>query len=219
MPKKQPLFVLIPLMILVVTACDRAIQTVEVTKVILQTVIATQYHTATTSSPLRTVTIPVVSTELDQATPLQTTAITPLRTATPVVITTKPDQGTAYYDGIIVLAQYYTLFGQGLYKEAYQLLSSSKTQALSSEDFIKNSEMLRIISARLITAQPYNEWAKNQGFKSPQDSDLMKRFYIRVYAEGEGGMAGSVPNGIHTYFATLVWENGEWKISSMGTSP
>jgi hypothetical protein len=139
--------------------------------------------------------------------------------ATIGVMTTEPNQDTAYNDGIKVLTQYYALFGQNKFSEAYQLLSSNMTQAVSMGEFIKNSEKLRIISSRLVTAQPFEEWAQKQGVKSSPDSELMKRFYIRVYAEGEGGMAGAVPNGVHTYFATLVWEVGEWKIFSISTAP
>lgn len=193
MKKKPILPVLILLFVLVLTACAGTVQTVEVTRVIPQTVIVTQKP--------------------------QATATTSLKTATPIGLAAEPDQDTAYYDGIIVLAQFYTLYGKGLYTEAYQLFSAATARTTSLEEFTKNAQMLRIKTSKLVTAQPYYEWAKTMGFTYSQDSDLMKRFYMRVYAEGEGEMAGAVPNGIHTYFATVVWEKSEWKIYSIGTAP
>jgi hypothetical protein len=44
-------------------------------------------------------------------------------------------------------------------------------------------------------------------------------FYTEIYSEGESGMAGSVENGVHTYFVTVIFENGEWKIYSANTAP
>jgi len=168
-------------------------QTVEVTKIVLQTVIVTQlvHRTATT--------IP--------------------KTPVPVEIRTEPDQHTAYYDGIIVLARYYTLLDQKLYEQAYQLLSTSKPNTNSLEEYVKSNEMINTYTYKLISAQPYYEWAEEMGSRSSPDSENKKRFYIRLYVEGEKGWAGFGINGVHTLFVTLVWENGEWKIYSINTSP
>jgi hypothetical protein len=166
-------------------------QTIEITKIIPQTVIV--------SKAVQNISTPIIT--------------------TPIVINTAPNQETAYYDCIIVLAQYYTLLDQKAYGLAYQLLSPSRLKASTLEEYKTGHEMINIHTYRLISAQPYYEWAKNQGFKPSPDLETKKRFYIRVYAEGEGGMAGSVTNGIHTFFATMVWENGEWKIYSINTSP
>ena len=38
---------------------------------------------------------------------------------------------------------------------------------------------------------------------------------LNVYVEGEGGMAGAEPNGVHNYIGIVVWENGGWKISDI----
>lgn len=187
----------------VFTACTDTMQTVEVTRFVPQTVEVTKIVPQT-----------VIVTQL-----VQSTATIKLKTPIPVEIRTEPDQNTAYYDGVIVLAQYYTLLDQKLYEQAYQLLSPSKPNAKSLEEFISGHEMVKISTFELISAQPYYEWAKEQGSKPSPDSETKKRFYIRVYAEGEGGMAGSITNGVHTFFATLVWENGEWKIYSINTSP
>jgi hypothetical protein len=187
----------------VFTACTGGTQTVEVTRLIPQTVEVTKIIPQT-----------VVVTQIVQ----RTAAVIP-KTPVPVEIRAEPDQNTAYYDGVIVLAQYYTLLDQRLYEQAYQLLSTSRPNAKSLEEFVSGHEMVEIFTYKLISAQPYYEWAEKQGFTPSPDSEINKRFYIRVYAEGEGGMAGSVTNGVHTYFATLVWEKGEWKIYSINTSP
>jgi hypothetical protein len=194
---------LVLLIAFVLTACNGGTQTVEVTRLVLQTVEVTKFVTQT-----------VNVTQL-----VQRTATIKPRTPMPVEIRTEPDQNTAYYDGIIVLAEYYTLLDQKLYEEAYQLLSTSKPNAKSLEEFVSGHEVVSINTYKLISTQPYYEWAEELGSRSSPDSETKKRFYIRVYAEGEGGMAGSVINGVHTYFATLVWENGEWKIYSINTSP
>jgi hypothetical protein len=191
------------LLVCVFAACTGTIQTVEVTRLVPQTVEVTKIVPQT-----------VIVTQ-----PVQRTATIIPKTPIPVDIRTKPDQSTAYYDGTIVLAKYYTLLDQKLYGQAYQLLSSSRPNAKSLEEFVNGHEKVEIYTFELISVQPYYEWAKEQGSKSSPDSETKKRFYIRVYAEGEGGMAGSVTNGVHTFFATLVWENGEWKIYSINTSP
>jgi hypothetical protein len=187
----------------VFTSCTRVIQTAEVTRLVPQTVEVTKIIPQT-----------VIVTQI-----VQRTATLPPKLTMPVEIRTALDQNTAYYDGVIVLAQYYTLLDQRLYEQAYQLLSTSRPNVKSLEEYITGHEMVKIYTYKLISAQPYYEWAENQDFKPSPDSEINKRFYIRVYVEGEGGMAGSVTNGIHTYFATLIWENGEWKIYSINTSP
>lgn len=194
---------LILLIAFIFTACAGGAHTVEVTRLVPQTVEVTKIILQT-----------VVVTQIVQ----RTAAVIP-KTPVSVEIRTEPDQNTAYYDGVIVLAQYYTLLDQRLYEQAFQLLSTSRPNAKSLKEFISGHEMVNIYTYKLISAQPYYEWAKKQGLTPSPDSETNKRFYIRVYAEGEGGMAGSVTSGVHTYFATLVWENGEWKIYSINTSP
>jgi hypothetical protein len=201
--KNMFMHALILLLAFVFTACTGTIQTVEVTRLVPDTVEVTKIVPQT-----------VIVTQLVQ----RTATIIP-KTPIPVEIRTDPDQSTAYYDGIIVLAQYYTLLDQNLYEQAYQLLSPSRPNSKSLEEFVSGHEMVKIYTFKLTSVQPYYEWAKEQGSKPSPDSETKKRFYIRVYAEGEGGMAGSVTNGVHTFFATLVWENGEWKIYSINTSP
>jgi hypothetical protein len=129
------------------------------------------------------------------------------------------EQDVAYYDGIVVIAQYYTLFEQGLYEEAFQLLSSSRPHANSLDEFIKNSEMLKIRKTKILHIQPLCEPISQLQTWTTPDPINRRMFYARIYAEGESGWVGSVPNGVHTYFITTVLENGEWKIYSVGTAP
>ena len=194
---KAIIFMLLTAFSLLTACTGNAVKMVEVTRLVPQTVQVTRIIPHT----------------------VQPTAIVTLKIGTPVVIRTELNQNTAYYEGIIVLAQYYTLLDQRLFEQAYQLLSSSNQDATTLEEFLTGHEAVSVCTYKLISVQPYGDWAKNQGLKPLLDTEIMKRFYIRVYAEGEEGMAGSVANGIHTFFATLVWENGEWKIFSINTSP
>jgi hypothetical protein len=132
---------------------------------------------------------------------------------------TQCGQDDAYYDGIVVIAQYYTLFEHGLYEDAYQLLSSSRPHANSLEEFVTNSEMLKIKEMRIVTIRPYCESISQLQTWTTPDPTNRKMFYAQVYVEGESGMAGAVENGVHTYFITIVLENGEWKIYSINTAP
>lgn len=202
---KKKIFVLVSNMILVMvfTACSGMMQTVEVTRLVPKTVEVTKIVNQT-----------VIVTEF-----VERTSVPPQRTPIAFEIRAEPDQETAYYEGIIVLAEYYTLLDQGLFEQAYLLLSQSRPNAKSLEEYLADRELVNIYAYRLISAQPYYEWSEKQGGKASPDPKNRKRFYIRVFAEGEGGMAGSVTNGIHTFFAKLVWENGEWKIYSINTSP
>ena len=194
---------LIWLLAFVFIACTGGTQTVEVTRLVPQTVEVTKIVPQT-----------VIVTQ-----PVQRTATIIPKTPMPVEIRTEPDQITAYYDGVIVLSQYYTLLDQRLYEQAYQLLSTSRPNAKSLEEYVTSHEMFIIYMYKLISAKPYYVWAEEQGSKSSPDSETKKRFYIRVYVAGEGGWAGFGDNGVHTFFVTLVWENGEWKIYSINTSP
>lgn len=199
------------LLALVLFACNKATpqtvetthfvsQTVEVTKSISQTVVVT-----------RAVPPIITATKIDQL-----VVATP--TTTPTKLALQPNQDTAYYDGIIVISRFCTLFGQGLYEQAYDLLTLSSSGTVSLEEYIKNSKILKIHTYKLISAQPYHEWVKKQGRYYSGDSWDKKWFYVSIYAEGEGG-AGAVPNGVHEYFALVVWEKGEWKLAGFDTAP
>ena len=87
-----------------------AVQTVEVTKVIPRKALASQIYKVTSTNTSE---------------PISSTPQEPLS-----------DLDAAYYNDIIAITQYYTFLGQGLYQEAYQLLSPS-AKAYSLEDYAK----------------------------------------------------------------------------------
>lgn len=71
------------------------------------------------SSPMSTIIIPspmsITATPTSQR---QATATWYLKTAT-AMQPTPPPGDTGYYEGIIIITQYYTFLGHGLYEEAY----------------------------------------------------------------------------------------------------
>jgi hypothetical protein len=129
----------------------------------------------------------------------------------------EPDE--SYFNGIVVIAQYYALFEQGLYEETYQLLSPSRPHAISLEEYVANSEVLQIKETKIIAIRPFYESALQLQSRTTPDPLGRRMFYLQIYEEGENGMAGANTNGVHTYFITVVLENGEWKIYSINTSP
>lgn len=144
-----------------------------------------------------------------------------LETFTPTPAATEPYQDLGYYEGIVVITQYYTFLGHNQYSEAYSLLSQHKPNLESLEEFIQNREIEKIEKIELVTIQPYFVHVEKQGVRlqSP-DSENEKRFYVQIIAWGEGRMVGGAVSGWpQTLFLTLVKEDGEWKIISGGTAP
>ena len=202
--KRTKLLTVILLLTFVLTACSSgAIQTVGVSRFVPQTIEVTRIIPQT-----------VIVTQVTQMTAASTQEPA---NETSVAVQTEPDVG--YYNGIVVIAQYYSLFEHGLYEEAYKLLSPSRPHAPSLEEFIANSEMLKIINTEIITIRPYYETALQLQSHSTPDPLTRRMFYTEIYSEGESGMAGSVKNGVHTYFVTVILENNEWKIYSINTAP
>lgn len=163
------------------------------------------------------------TTESTQTTPKpeEATEQLELDTLTPILAATKPYQDLGYYDGIVVITQYYTFLGHNHYAEAYSLLSQHKPNLESLEEFIQNREVEKIEKIKIVTIQPYFVHTEGQGvrLKSP-DSENEKRFYVQIIAWGEGRMVGGAVSGWpQTLFLTLVKEDGEWKIFSGGTAP
>lgn len=141
------------------------------------------------------------------------TTVSTLESPTPTV-TPQPTVDISYYNAVVVVVQYYTLIDHGLYKEAYQLLSPSNRNP-DLEKYVADMENSFNV-AKIITVQPVYKSAQHQ---SGIESSNKKIFILDVYLEGAGGMAGSVANGIHTYFVTVIQEDDEWKIHSVNTSP
>jgi len=196
--KKNTILLVISLLLLFFsTSCDRLIQTVEVTRLVPQTVEVTKVIFQTVI-PFQTSNVTITETKESDLTSSQ---------KTPQVV------DSAYYQGIIVISQYYTFLSQGLYQEAYQLLSTN-AKVYPLEEYIKNQKsaftVLKIISIQPFFIQP------NQNRSTPEPK-TNKWFIVAIYAEGEGGMSGSVPNGDQSFYMEVTQENGMWKIYKWAT--
>lgn len=206
-------FSLYLLLLSVSTSCLDVVRTVKVTQLVPYTIEVTRVVSPTvdtTKAKLQTVT----------STPIiPITAVLSKETVIPSPQPTKLNINIDYYNGIVTIAQYYTLLDQGLYKEAYNLLSSSMPHIKTLENYVSGAKAA-FKKVKIIVVQPYNEWAKQQGYIVPQDPMNKIKFFTQIIAEGEGNMSGSAMNGeVQTLFITLILENGEWKIYSISTSP
>ena len=147
----------------------------------------------------------------------------PVTIATTLEVTTptpaEPQLGldTAYYDGIIVITQYYTFLGHGLHEEAYWLQSTPRREIYSVEEYVDRMKP-NFKNVDIITIQPLNKWLTDQGHYIVPDPPGNKQFYVRIIAWGEGNMSGSVMSGdTQSLILTLVQEDGLWKIDSWAT--
>jgi hypothetical protein len=206
MKNKTPKTTLFLLLALVFSACViKSPQTVNVTPLVSQTV------KVTIAIPQ-----PVISTD-----PKQSITTPTLINAIPTIAATQPYQDLGYYDGIIVITQYYTFLGHGFYEEAYQLLGSSARQhSPNLDEYVQNGKQW-FKRVQIIAIQPlYVEVEKQGGRYSPPDKIDKKRFFVQIIAWGEGRMSGSAISGdVQTLFITLIQENGEWMIDSFDTAP
>lgn len=168
-------------------------QTIEVTRIVPQTVITTQAIrvTATTNPEPKN----VVTTESQHYL----------------------DRG--YYDGIVVITQYYTFLGHNLYEEAYQLLGPTAKKHSPDIDNYVYMARLSFKAVEIVTVEPCTVWSEQHGGPPRPDSDQSKCFAVEIRAWGEDGMSGSAVSGdLQLLFLTLVLENGEWKIDSFATA-
>lgn len=152
----------------------------------------------------------------------QTTASPTLETSLPQKTATPYYRDLGYYEGIIAITQYYTLFGHGLFEEAYSLLSPSRPRHKSLDEYVANSKSLKITKINIVTIQPLYLEIERQGGRPyhPPDTMERKRFYVQIIIWGEERMVGAAVSGdLQTLFMTLVRENGEWRIYSADTAP
>ncbi len=111
---------------------------------------------------------------------------------------------------MIVITQYFTFLGHGLYEEAYQLLSSyERQQTVSLEEYKKNGkrwyEKVEIIS---IVPQ-YDR----------TDTMDKRQFKVTFISRGEERLSGAGVSGMQqTIFLTLVRESGGWRIDTFSTA-
>lgn len=169
------------------------------------------------SNPSQTVRATQTVSQTETATPRQATATRYLKTATPILQVPADDVG--YYEGIIVITQYYTYLDVGFYEQAYRLFSASAQNARSLEDYVDMaSHVFKTVEIESIL--PYFIAVEQQGGKAKPDPINKRRFAVQIRSWGEGNASGSQPNGaLQTLFLGLVWEDGNWKINSFATAP
>jgi len=124
-----------------------------------------------------------------------------------------------YYDGVILITQYYTFLGNSLYEEAYQLLgSSAKVHAPDPEDYVTDCQRW-FQEVEIVSIQPFTVWSQQHGGPPRQDSEDQIYFAVEIRAWGEGRMSGSAVSGeLQLLFLGLVIEDGAWKIDSFATA-
>lgn len=194
---------LIPYLLLaiVMTACNSGVvKTVEVTRLVPQTIEVTRIAPQTAM-----VTQGIVN-------------ISPQETD-PLIALSESIMDTRYYDGIIVLSQYYTFLGYGLYAEAYQLLSESAQSPQSLEDYVVY-QGLAFQEVEIVSILPFYVAVEGLGGYAQPDREYRMRFAVQIRAWGEGGMSGSRLNGeLQELFLELILEDGSWKINTFATAP
>lgn len=158
-------------------------EVIEVTRIVYQTVVVTQIdHTSIPTTP------------------------TP---ATPSAPLSPQDIEAIYFDGAMVITQYYTLLSQGLFEEAYQLLSPSRPNPQNLDDFLMGAENV-FQTVDLYKVQPYYLWSSQED-TSLKDTNNQIQYYVEVYVDGEDGWA-SIPYGVWNPIVTVVRENDRWFI-------
>lgn len=213
MKRKTLKFYLCAILLSVLTSCHNTVQTIEATRLVPYTVEVTrEIPPAIVPTQTKFPTIVETQTRPLITVPAKETVIGPVQTA-------QSNEKIAYYNGIRIIARYYTLLDQGLYDEAYKLLSPSMPHIKTLEDYVVGAKVA-FKKVQILVVQPYYEWAEQQGYSVLQDSKEKKRFLTQIIAEGEGNMSGSAMNGeVQTLFITLLLEDSEWKIYSINTSP
>lgn len=144
----------------------------------------------------------------------------PIVTNSPILVqgTTKSIYlKTAYFDGSAVLGRYYTLLDYGLYDEIPSLFSSTLFQKVGGQYLERN---IKSVSIRSI--YPYNLWQAETGMPIQNIPENELRFIvgITVFHEGAGWNPGGTPQpDDQTRFISLVFEDNEWKIDEINSSP
>jgi hypothetical protein len=178
-------FFLLLVIILSVACTSTTIQTLEVTRLVPQTILVTDIITP----------IPPISTS---------------KTLEP--------ENEVYFEGIIVIVEYYKLLDQSRYEEAYQLLGAqAKTHSPNLEDYVASSR-IAFKDVKIVTIQPYDEWASQQGYQPSLDPKMREVFFVQIIAKGIGVNSGSAISGeVQTLFITVTQEEGQWRIASFST--
>lgn len=147
------------------------------------------------------------------------TETTPITPTEPSASTNVSEEMATYYDGVVVLTQYYTFLGNDLHEKAYDLLSSTaKSYYPSLEKFLEISR-LSFHKVEINHVVPYKDWAPLFGLRYHKDIENKKQFVVVLKAWGEGNMSGSAINGqVQTLHIMLVLEDGQWKIDEFSAA-
>lgn len=122
----------------------------------------------------------------------------------------------SYYNALVAIGRHYTFFNHGFYEQAYRLVSSSSPHLGSLEQYVAGIQLLKIKVNRVVKITPlYAQlWQLPCLTPDPVNGRIFNAF---IYAEGESGWAGSVPNGVYSSYINMVLEDGEWKIYSVNS--
>lgn len=188
------------LILILASACSPTVQTVEVTRIVPQTVVVTQL-----------VQVHITVTPLPSDTPTPPTR-TPISTSTP-----EPTHGIdlSKQDGRIVIVQYYTFLDLHLYEQAYDLFSYTRKLDSPKDKYLEGEkEFSKVV--KILQLYRYNDYLKQNGRDTPKVSDNW--YLVQLYAEGEHEFAGAYLNGTQPgIFIRVTLEDGIWKIDEFSS--
>jgi len=126
-----------------------------------------------------------------------------------------------YFDGVIVLSQFYMFLEHGLYEEAVSLFSSSKQSINGTEaDVAYFESSLDSIEIRFI--YPFDYWLAQQE-REPLPTHANELRYVTgtmvIYKGKALNSEGTpTPHG-KTSFVSLILEDDKWRINEINSSP
>jgi len=188
-------------------------QTLEVTRIVPQTIEVT-----------RIVQLPAIPPESEAA----PTAAETSESSPPITVpvgSSSVQIDPEYFDGFIVLTQYYTLLDHGFFEEAVSLYSESKKKINGEkEDIAYLESTLKAVKVKFI--HPFDYQHAQQGLPLQPIPDNEIRYVVGTtqYLQGQEWNISGTPIGTRvpetvTSFISLVLENGEWKINEINSSP
>jgi hypothetical protein len=128
--KRWLILLLVPLTTGLVGCVQEVVRTVEVTRVVQETVIVPRVREVVVTA-------------------------TPKPPYTPALRACQPDNCEPYFAGAETIRQYFAFIDQGLFEEAYNLFSQSKQDRKSLEDYIIGCEIY-FRTVKVITIEPYS---------------------------------------------------------------
>ncbi len=170
-------------------------QTVEVTRIVQHSAIAPEFDTTTASK--ETV---VPSTSLIVHAGASSIELNP-----------------AYFDGVIVLLQYYTFLDDGLYEEVLPLYSTLLFRKTGGKNFEADLK-----SVKLNFIRPYDYWCILSGWPLQPISENEIRYIVgtTVFHKAPAwNVRGTPQPDNRTSFVSLVLENDQWKLNELNSSP